>query len=79
MKEEIRGILIKVCGEGADADGLDLIESGLMDSLAIIELLNELEDIGIEIQPTEVDRNAFATFSGILAIAESARDRGRTT
>ncbi len=33
----------------------DLIESGLLDSFAFIELFSKLEDLGITIQPTRID------------------------
>ena len=34
----------------------ELLDSGMLDSLAMIEFFNELEDIGIEIQPTKINR-----------------------
>lgn len=39
----------------------DLIESGLLDSYAFIELFSKLEDYGIELQPTRIDRNLLRT------------------
>lgn len=68
-EEELRRILCDVCGT-ADAlkDGVDLLDSGLLDSLAFISLLEELEDRGVEIQPTQVDRNRFRTMEGILSL-----------
>ena len=36
---------------------IDLVESGLLDSYAFIELFSRLEDMGINIQPTRIDRN----------------------
>ena len=39
----------------------DLIESGLLDSYALIELLSKLEDLGITIQPTRIDRELLKT------------------
>ena len=36
---------------------IDLIESGLLDSYAFIELFSRLEDLGIDIQPTKIDRS----------------------
>ena len=42
-------------------EDFDLIESGLLDSLAFIELFSKLEDLGVEIQPTRIDRNRLRT------------------
>lgn len=40
---------------------IDLFETGLLDSLAFIELFSRLEDAGIDIQPTRIDRNRLRT------------------
>ena len=47
---------------------MDLLERELLDSLGLIELLEGLEDLGIEIQPTQTPRDAFRTVEGILAL-----------
>lgn len=39
----------------------DLIESGLLDSYAFIELFSRLEDMGIIIHPTRIDRDELRT------------------
>ena len=39
----------------------DLIESGLLDSYAFIELFSKLEDLGITIYPTRIDRENLRT------------------
>ena len=39
----------------------DLIESGLLDSYAFIELFSKLEDLGITIQPTRINRDLLRT------------------
>ena len=57
MDEMIRNLLVRVCGtEDALDESIDLIDSGILDSLAFIELLTELDFEGISIQPTQVDR-----------------------
>lgn len=62
----IQDILFDICDdELVYEDNIDLIESGLLDSFALIELLSRLEDDGIEIQPTRIDRNKFRTVKGI--------------
>lgn len=44
---------------------VDLIESELLDSFAFIELFSRLEDMGINIQPTRIDRNKLRSIDGI--------------
>ena len=39
----------------------DLVENGLLDSYAFIELFSMLEDEGIEIYPTQIDRSRLRT------------------
>lgn len=51
----------------------DLIESGALDSLAFIELFSRLEDEGIELQPTRIDRSELRTPAGIARLIESRR------
>lgn len=70
MEETVKDILLRVCGPDALAPETDLIESGILDSLAFIELLSEFEDIGIEIQPTQIDKDKFRTIDGILELAK---------
>ncbi len=65
MKKEsidVPKILYKVC-EDDDVYNpeCDLIESGILDSYAFIELFSELEDLGIIIQPTQIDRKLLRT------------------
>ena len=47
---------------------IDLVESGLLDSYAFIELFSRLEDMGINIQPTRIDRNKLRSIEGIEEI-----------
>lgn len=55
-------ILYDVCENECVYDpNFDLLESGVLDSLAFIELFAKLEDLGIEIQPTRIDRNRLRT------------------
>lgn len=51
----------------------DLIESGALDSLAFIELFSRLEDEGIELQPTRIDRSELCTPASIARLIESRR------
>lgn len=55
-------ILYEICENECVYDpNFDLFESGVLDSLAFIELFAKLEDKGIEIQPTRIDRNRLRT------------------
>ena len=65
----IRDLLVQVCGtREVLRPGADLLEEGILDSLAMIDLLEGLEDLGIQIQPTRVPRDAFRTVEGILSL-----------
>ena len=67
LEQKVRRILVDACGsEEVLQQGIDLLDSGLLDSLGLISLLDGLEDIGIVIQPTQVDLNEFRTLEGIL-------------
>ena len=69
LKQAVCELLAQVCpSEQALRPGTDLLESGALDSLALIQLLEGLEDMGYEISPTQVDRNAFRTPEGITAL-----------
>ncbi len=65
-KIDVKKILYEICEDDAVFDeNIDLIESGLLDSYAFIELFAILEDYGIVIQPTRIDRNLLRTVKGI--------------
>lgn len=58
--------IIELLSEFCEHDGricpeTELLDSGLLDSLAFIELLNTLEDMGCSIQPTQHSRECFST------------------
>ena len=72
---EVRQLLREVCGDDSAGDeGVDLIESGLLDSLAVIELFTRLEERGIELQPTRIDRSKLRTAEGIFSLIAGASD-----
>lgn len=63
---DIKKILYEICeDENVYNPDFDLIESGLLDSLAMIELFARLEEEGIELQPTRIDREKLRTPKGI--------------
>lgn len=58
----IADLLYEICeNESVYNPDYDLIENGLLDSYAFIELFARLEDLGVEIQPTRIDRNRLRT------------------
>ena len=69
---DVKQLLYEICeDERVFEPGIDLIESGLMDSLALIELFSILEDRGIELQPTQIDRKLLRTAEGIGTLIAS--------
>ncbi|MBI6872991.1 D-alanine--poly(phosphoribitol) ligase subunit DltC [Clostridium aciditolerans] len=69
MEEKILDILESICGvdEVKEDKDLDLFDSGLLDSLATIELLIALEEkLGVKIEPTEVQREDINTPNKII-------------
>ncbi|MBS6215970.1 MAG: hypothetical protein KH704_03485 [Clostridiales bacterium] len=72
--DEIRDLLAEACGSPeAGEPGVDLLERGLLDSLALITLLEGLEDRGIELLPTSLPRESFRTAESILQAARAAQ------
>lgn len=70
---DIEKLLYEVCGDEAVFDPeLDLLESGILDSLAFIELFARLEDEGIELQPARVGREQLRTPRAIRQLVEQA-------
>lgn len=68
-KIDIPKLLYEICeDEGVYEKDVDLIESGLLDSYAFIELFSKLEDYGINIQPTRIDRALLRTVKGIESL-----------
>lgn len=63
---DVEEILCEICETDKVRDrNIDLIESGILDSYAIIELFTRLEDEGIELQITRIDRKLLHTVKGI--------------
>ena len=67
----IEDILYEICDDkNVYKKDIDLIESGLLDSYAFIELFTRLEDEGIYLQPIRIDRNKLRSVSGIKELIE---------
>lgn len=70
-KIDLKKLLYEICeDESVYDDDIDLIDSGLLDSYAFIELFSRLEDLGVNIQPTRIDRNLLRTIKGIEKLIE---------
>lgn len=71
---DVPNLLYDICGdEAVFEEDIDLVNSGLLDSLAVIELFSRLEDMGIVIQMTQIDRNALRTVKGIEKLIDEYR------
>lgn len=67
----IEELLFELCeDENVYNDDYDLMESGLMDSFAFIEMFSKFEDYGIELYPTQIDRERLRTPGSIKALIE---------
>ena len=76
MKEEILEIIIKLTGyeELRNNINIDLIEEDILDSLAFIQLISELEEkYDIEIQPTQVSVETWRSVDGIAEMVKKKR------
>ena len=59
---DVCSLLYEICEDkNVFNKDFDLIESGLLDSYAFIELFSKLEDLGVTIQPTRIDRDLLRT------------------
>lgn len=59
-------------------DDLELIDSGILDSLALIELLSALEDEGVIIHLTQIDRQRLRTPASLQRLIDEAYEEKLT-
>lgn len=72
---DVCAILYSICEDEKVYDkDFDLIESGLLDSYAFIELFSKLEDLNISISPTRVDRELLRTPRGIEKLIKESKE-----
>ena len=75
---DLEKILLEICDDKRVLDkDVDLLESGLLDSFAFIELFSRLEDEGICIQVTRIDREYLRTVKGIQKLIEDAKEENK--
>ena len=68
-EERITQAVKEVCGDDITPD-TDLFAEGRMDSYALISILSQLADMGIEIEPTAAGAESFSTLRKIIQLAE---------
>lgn len=76
MKEKVLEIFIEVIGNDEIAEDLDLnlFDAGLLDSLAIIEVLLQIEEkLGIKLQPTDLEREDMSTVNKMTAFLQNRK------
>jgi acyl carrier protein len=72
--ERVRTLFADVVGAEPPDDDTDLIAAGLIDSLALVELLLALEQqIGIEIPLEMLDIERFRTIERLAALVDECR------
>jgi D-alanine--poly(phosphoribitol) ligase subunit 2 len=70
IEEQILDLIIETCGDSdvREEMDVDLFEEGLFDSLGAIEFLVNVEErFGVEIAPTELERDEMNTPEKIIA------------
>lgn len=73
MSEKIMAILEEVCGAepGELEPDTELFEEGILDSFGVISLFVEVErQLGVKLEPTELERAQLATPALIIAEVE---------
>lgn len=65
MKIDIKELLYKITENKAVYEDVDFIDSDILDSYAIIMLINALEDLGIIIDLREAHSDSFRKIEGI--------------
>lgn len=68
----ILSILDRVCARGGILPDTELLDSGLLDSLAFIRLADELQTAGVLFSPARMPRAAFSTPRALAAALEKA-------
>lgn len=76
IRMDVNKFICEICGlDEPLKDDEELIESGILDSLALIELISALEEEDIVIHLTRIDRNRLKTVSSINRLIEETRGK----
>lgn len=76
MIEKVLEIFIEVTGNDEISEDLDLnlFDAELLDSLAIIEVLLQIEEkLGIKLQPTDLEREDMSTVNKLAEFLENRK------
>ena len=73
LEEKVLSIIEEICEDDViyEERDINLKEEGLMDSLALVELLVRMEEFGIEVAPTEVTYEEIDTPNKIIHYIET--------
>lgn len=74
MKDKIVEIIIEVCEDDSVKDNLDidLIDSEIIDSFALVSLITKLEEeFNIELQPTQIKPDTWRSIDSIVKLVEN--------
>jgi len=72
----VEKLLYEICeDEKVFDENCELIESGILDSYAFIELFSRLEDYGILLQPTRINRSLLKTPKTIKKLISENLDK----
>ena len=73
LEEKVLAIIEEICEDDViyEERDINLKEEGLMDSLAFVELLVRMEELGIEVAPTEVTYEEIDTPNKIIQYIET--------
>lgn len=73
---DIKKILLEVCDDKRVLDpNIDLIEEGIIDSLAFIELFDALSNSGVDIQPTQVKKDDLRSIKNIEELIKRVNNK----
>ncbi len=73
--QALLNLLADACGEQCilQHPEIDLLETGLLDSLGMIELLEGIEDaFGVTLEPTRIEREQWRNAESILRLIEQS-------
>lgn len=76
FEAKVSQLIADVCGtsEVLEDPDLDLFEAGVLDSMGFVELLYGFEaEFGVQVPPTEIERDEVASVSRIIAFLKERR------
>jgi acyl carrier protein len=77
LLEELTGIFADVTGSEPPSPDTDLIEGGVLDSLALVELLFAIEqELGVVIPAERLDVTRFRTLASLAELVAECRALG---